>query len=194
MSGPLRFVFPLVLLGLLACSDQRLTAPLTPSRSPARDLVMGGGQAQSWDGSCAGSTHFLDATHLQIQGTCQFAHVGRLTSIIEQELTFGQVITYSGTTIYTAPNGDELHTAHSGIATPTADGLAVTLAGTETAVNGTGRFSGAVGSAAMTGMSFLVGPLAGTGSYDLLGRLSFPSRQRQVRELTVIRPDANQEE
>ena len=164
MSACLRFACSLMLLGFFACSDQRLTAPLTPSQSPARDLMMGGGQAQSWDGNCAGSTHFLDATHLQIQGSCQFAHVGRVTFRIEQELSLGAVIAYLGTATYTAPNGDELHTSHSGIATPTADGLAVTLAGTETAVNGTGRFSGAVGSAAMTGVSFLSGPRAGTGS------------------------------
>jgi len=66
-----------------------------------------------------------------------------------------------------------------GIATPTPDGLGVSLAGTETAVGGTGRFAGASGSAAITGLSFLSGPKAGTGSYDLLGTLSFDRTQTE---------------
>jgi hypothetical protein len=130
-------------------------------------------QARSWKGSCAGNVRFVDATHLDIRGTCQFAHVGRVTFTIQQELTFGPMITFSGTTTYTAPNGDEFNTSHVGIATPTLDGLGVSLAGTETALGGTGRFVGASGSATVTGMSFLFGPRAGTGSYDLLGTLSF---------------------
>jgi hypothetical protein len=118
---------------------------------------------------------FVDATHLDIRGACQFAHIGRVTSTIQQELTFGPggKIAYSGKTTYTAPNGDEFNTSHVGIATPTLDGLGVSLAGTETALGGTGRFVGASGSATVTGMSFLFGPRAGTGSYDLLGTLSF---------------------
>ena len=123
---------------------------------------------------------FVDPTHLAIRGTYQFAHIGRVSFTIQQELTFfGQVITYSGTTTYTAPNGDEFYTTHVGIATPTPDGLGVSLAGTETAVGGTGRFAGASGSATITGLSFLSGPKAGTGSYDLLGTLSFDRTQSE---------------
>jgi endonuclease/exonuclease/phosphatase family metal-dependent hydrolase len=105
--------------------------------------------------------------------------------VIHQELDFGQTIAFSGSTTYTAPNGDQLYTTHTGIATPTPDGLGVTLAGTETAAGGTGRFAGASGSAAITGTSFLAGPNAGTGSYDLLGTISFDQRGRGG-ELTVM--------
>lgn len=182
MSRALRFALSLFLIGPLACSDQSLTSPATRAPLSAREPEMEGGQAQSWKGSCAGDVRFQDATHLEILGTCQFAHVGRVTFVIHQELTFAQVITYAGTTTYTASSGDEFRTTHSGIATPTADGLGVTLAGTETAVSGTGRFAGASGSAAITGTSFLSGPRAGTGSFDLLGTLSFSPRQLVDRE------------
>lgn len=177
MSRTLLLSFTLCLVGAVACSDQHLTSTLTLRESSARNLAMERGKAKSWKGSCAGDVRFVDPTHLAISGTCQFAHVGRVTFTIEQELTFGQVITYSGKTTYTAPNGDEFYTTHVGIATPTPDGLGVSLAGTETAVGGTGRFAGASGSATITGLSFLFGPKAGTGSYDLLGTLSFDRKQ-----------------
>lgn len=173
MSRTLLLSFTLCFVGAVACSDQHLTSPLTLNQSSARNLAIERGKANLWKGSCAGNVRFVDATHLDIRGTCQFAHVGRVTFTIQQELTFGQVITYSGKTTYTALNGDEFYTTHVGIATPTPDGLGVSLAGTETALGGTGRFAGASGSATITGMSFLFGPKAGTGFYDLLGTLSF---------------------
>jgi hypothetical protein len=121
---------------------------------------------------------FVAPTQLEIHGTCAFAHIGRVEVAIQQQLTFGEVITFAGTSTYTAPNGDVLRTSHTGIATPTADGLGVTLAGTETAVSGTGRFAGASGSAAITGTSFLFGPNAGTGSYQLLGTIVYSRSDR----------------
>src|SRR5438105_9543071 len=188
MSRALRFTLPLLLIGPVACSDQHLTSPIAVNQF-ARELEIARDGTESWKGGCAGEVQFQDATHLVITGRCQFEHIGRVQFVIHQELRFGQVITYSGTTTYTAPSGDELHTTHTGIATPTADGSGVTLAGTETAISGTGRFAGASGSAAITGISFLSGPRAGTGSYDLLGTISFGTRvgeDRGERELTFM--------
>ncbi len=80
-------------------------------------------------------------------------------------------ITYVNTATYTAPNGDELRTTNVGVAIPDADGL--TLAGTETAVGGTGRFADATGTATLAGSVMFTSQTTTIGGYSLDGRLSF---------------------
>ena len=174
MSRTLLLLSVVSVAGAMACSDQHPTAvPSGVRQLSVPDLATSQSEAQSWKGRCEGDVVFTSQTTLHITGVCQMSHLGRTTFVIDQTLVFGPVISFTGTSAYTAPNGDQLRTTHSGTATPTPDGTAVILAGTETVIGGTGRFAGATGSATLTGMSFLAGPRHNTGFYELRGSLRF---------------------
>ncbi len=177
MSRTLLLLSVVSVAGAIACSDQHPTAAPSGVRqlsAPAStpDFSRRESEAKPWNGRCNGD-FVLSQTTLHITGVCHFARIGRMTFVIDQTLVFGSVIHFTGASTYTATNGDQLFTRHSGTATPTSDGTAVILAGTETAIGGTGRFAGATGSATLTGMSFLAGPRQNTGFFRLHGTLSF---------------------
>ena len=178
MSRTLLLLSLVSVAGAMACSDQHPTAVPSGVRQlsapvSAPDFSRRASEAKPWKGRCNGDFVFTSQTTLLITGVCQMAHMGRTTFVIHQTLVFGPVTSFTGASTYTAANGDQLRTTHSGTATPTSDGTAVILAGTETAIGGTGRFASATGSATLTGMSFLAGPRHNTGFYQLRGTLSF---------------------
>ena len=154
-------------LTLAACSGERIT-----------EATMGATVSQSisverpWTGTCDVAAQFIGETTLRITGSCLLAHIGRADVLAYQTIVPGPSgIAYTNTATYTAPNGDELHTTNVGVATPTADGLA--LNGIETAVGGTGRFQNASGTAALTGAVTFTSASTTVGSYSLDGRLTF---------------------
>jgi hypothetical protein len=125
-----------------------------------------------WGGSCYVAAEFIGETTLRIIGECHLAHIGRASVLEYQTIVPGPSgIAYTNTAVYTAPNGDELHTTNVGVATPTADGLS--LNGIETAVGGTGRFENASGTATLAGSVRFTSASTTIGSYTLDGRLSF---------------------
>ena len=99
-----------------------------------------------------------------VDGTCNLTHLGRSVVLITENINF-TVLSYSSVMIFTAANGDELHTTLNGFATPSPAGLR--LAGTMLVTGGTGRFTDASGSAAHSGL------VTGTATYHLEGRLTY---------------------
>ncbi len=180
MSRSFLLVSLVSVAGAIACSDQHPTAAPSGVRQlsvpvSAPDFSRSESEATPWKGRCNGDFVFTSQTTLLITGVCHFARIGRMTFVIHQTLALGPIIHFTGASTYTARNGDELRTTHSGTATPTSDGIAVTLDGTETVVGGTGRFAEATGSATLTGMSFLGGPRHNTGFFRLHGTLRLRS-------------------
>ena len=158
---------PLFALALAACSGERIT-----EASVGATVSQSISVERPWSGSCDVAAQFIGETTLRITGSCLLAHVGRTDIVAYQTIVPGPSgIAYTNTAIYTAPNGDELHTTNAGVATPTADGL--TLSGIETAVGGTGRFANASGTAALNGAVRFTSASTTVGSYTLDGRLTF---------------------
>ena len=160
-------VAALFALTLAACSGESITeasGDATVSQSISVE--------RPWSGTCDVAAEFIGETTLRITGSCLLAHIGRADVLAYQTIVPGPSgIAYTNTAIYTAPNGDELHTTNAGVATPTADGLA--LNGIETAVGGTGRFENASGTAALTGGVRFTSASTTIGSYTLDGRLTY---------------------
>ena len=81
----------------------------------------------------------------RVTGTCQLAHLGRVTYDFVHVIDFtASPITFTTTKLtFTAANGDVLRAPGVGFAFPNAEGFAV--AGTYTFDGGTGRFTNATG-------------------------------------------------
>ena len=155
---------------LAGCSTTDLSSPgmtADVAQSAAAQIV-----ARPWSGECNVTAQFLTESTLRITGNCQLAHLGRATVVEYQTITPGpDGIAYTNTAVYTASDGDELHTTNVGVALPNATGLA--LSGIETAVGGTGRFENATGTARLEGAVRFTGPFTTEGSYRLDGSLTF---------------------
>ncbi|MBA2627112.1 MAG: hypothetical protein H0U85_03805 [Gemmatimonadales bacterium] len=156
------------LLGLLGCEQDGPTEVATLATAP---LVV-----RPAAGKCQTRITLLsqDATGqtLQINGECHLRHLGLVTAVFTERVTFTgptTVVFNSQDMVYSAANGDELHaTIDDGAATITA-GI-VTLTGTEVYHGGTGRFAAATGSADITGHASLI---TFTGGYETSGSIGF---------------------
>jgi hypothetical protein len=158
-------------LAVAACGGGDISG-VSGQLAPDIDPVASASVERPWSGECNVAAAFTGPTTLHITGTCQLAHLGRVSVVAEQTIDPGPSgIGYTNVATYTAANGDELHTTNVGVATPTADGLS--LSGTETAVGGTGRFQNAAGTAALNGSVRFTGPSTTIGGYTLSGRLSY---------------------
>jgi hypothetical protein len=164
---------PCLFLTIAACNGDRIVGGAAgPSMENGSDITLSAVVERPWRGDCDVDAVFTGATTLLITGTCQLAHLGRVTLVATQTITPGASgIAFTNTSVYTAPDGDELRTSNVGIASPTAGGL--TLAGIETATGGTGRFSDAEGSATLSGAVSFTSATTTTGSYTIDGRLSY---------------------
>jgi hypothetical protein len=113
------------------------------------------------------------ALSLDMTGTCQLAHLGRTTMVIQQDFAFDGSIVNS--TTHTAANGDLLLSNwYSAPGESTSDGINAVFAGTETYVGGTGRFADVSGSSRVQGtavLNFATG--AGTGAYTTRGTIVY---------------------
>ena len=140
---------------------------------PVRGIAVGYGRSCRWRRSADG----WDLRHdirvhgpgpLHLEGTCHFLHLGLTTLVAEQTVIrlARRLWIITNTAVYTAANGDELHSSFVGTGTIDPSG-SVTFSGTETFSGGTGRFHGALGSMTDVGTASLVtgtGQLTGDGS------------------------------
>lgn len=157
-------------LSMAACSSDEIATPLSSPNSSTPASIQS--VERPWLGECDVDAEFISEFTLRIVGSCQLAHIGRATLLAYQTITPGELgISYTNTAIYTAPDGDELHTTNIGVAVPNSTGLS--LSGTETAAGGTGRFANATGAAQLTGAIRFTSSTTTQGSYQLDGRLSF---------------------
>jgi hypothetical protein len=109
---------------------------------------------------------------LEITLDCNLSHLGRVSGLAIQRVTF-QAPPFPITTeiVYEAANGDLLRASFTGFAVPTsADGSAVEFAGVTVYAGGTGRFAQAAGSSQDTGTASLV---TSTGTIQVRGRLAY---------------------
>ena len=130
--------------------------------------VRAAGALRPMGGRCDTTFVFTGPGPLHIEGTCHFLHLGLTTLVAEQIVipTGPTTVSITNTVVYTAANGDELHSSFVGTGTIDPSG-SVTFSGTETFHGGTGRFHGALGSMTDVGTASLVtgtGQLTGDGS------------------------------
>lgn len=169
MSRPRRHLAALVALSAVACVDGPV-APVLDTGSPAPSLSAEP-VSRPWKGRCEGTATFMDAATLHIVGSCRITHLG-LVVFKGTETVGGEPngTGLTGTFVYTAANGDQLHTTSIGVSTVLPDFSGVAFSATETATGGTGRFRRATGSAQRTGSTRF---LDSVGSYELLGTLTY---------------------
>lgn len=103
---------------------------------------------------------------LRITGDCTLKHLGRATFDMTQSVNLitGAI---SNNTTYTAANGDVLRAPFTGVVSFNPDG-SVSFTGSEVYAGGTGRFSNASGSSALSGTATL-----STGEYTTSGSITY---------------------
>ena len=164
----------LIAISLIGCSPDTIAA--NREGSPGSLPVAASANVnRPWSGSCNVFPVFTSQTTVTYTGTCQLAHLGRVSVSADQTIgapdpTTG-VITYTNVVVYTAANGDQLRVLGVGTGAPSAIGL--TLLGAETADGGTGRFADASGSATIAGEVRFAGPPPVVGFYAVEGTLNY---------------------
>jgi hypothetical protein len=172
---PLAVASLATLTSLAGCAD----APTAVSR-PAEvraSRAVGAAVARPWKGRCdvetvATAFGSTGPTKFHQTGTCQLAHLGRTTVVTDETVVPGTG-TIAVTSTFTAANGDELHTTGIVRASRVAPDRSLTVAGTYTAVGGTGRFAGASGTAVFAETARINPPAPTVGAYTLDGRLAY---------------------
>src|SRR5687768_8086564 len=165
-------------LGILAgCAD----APTAASRGAELRVSRAAGAAveRPWTGRCDVETVATEfgstgPTRFHQEGTCQLAHLGRTTVETEETVVPGMIPrTIAVTSTFIAANGDRLYTTGIVRGSAVAPDGSVTIAGTYTAVGGTGRFAGASGTAAFAETARINPPAPTVGTYTLEGWLAY---------------------
>jgi hypothetical protein len=166
-------VSALVATSLMACSDAP-TAARPPVPSPHAARAAAAPVSRPMKGRCDVVARFTSETTIEFSGTCELAHLGRVSVVASQLLVPGPgPIPFTNTATYTAANGDALYTTDTGVGTPTADGLGILLEATQTVVGGTGRFAEASGTATLRGAVLFTGPTTTVGGYAIDGQLTY---------------------
>lgn len=161
-------------IGILACSQDGLTDPSSALAS-ASQLVQEARSARPTGGICGTAFTFVPPTPgqpanvavIRIALECRLAHLGRSTGeIVETIVTSEDGLTsrLTGTIVYVAANGDELHASFTGAGANDFVAGVVSFIGTEVYTGGTGRFAGASGASELTGTAALA---TLTGTYSL---------------------------
>jgi hypothetical protein len=148
----------LLVLSLAACSDAPTSVSESRLTSEGKVSLQQADAVRPLTGWCTttfGPTPFPPPPiHHQIDtGSCQLTHLGKTDFYGEQDINFAAG-TQSGWRRWTAANGDELHLTHTGTSGLIAPGM-IGFSAQMTIVGGTGRFSGATGSAWGTGVANL---------------------------------------
>ena len=187
-------------LSLTACADRSPVAPTYnvallksgPVRSSSNSVE------RPIKGDCTTTITFIDpgsagqcavfqqvpSAFIAIGGRCEIAHLGRVELNAVQQLVFqldatGQPVIVGGQPVVnqlrncatlTAANGDELDHTTIGDVMPGAGPAEVAFSGTMTFVGGTGRFSGATGSAEFVGTASLA---TNTGAFSFEGTVVY---------------------
>jgi hypothetical protein len=158
----------------MGCADPSPTSPATPTSSQSLGVAgQQSGTARPFKGSCTTTFNapplpLPPVIHQVDTGTCELTHLGRAALYGELDINFASG-TQSGWRTLTAANGDELYLAVTGRNAGAVAGI-VTIDAQLTIVGGTGRFTGATGSARGTGTATLATrstsvSIAGTISY-----------------------------
>ena len=170
--------FPLTLLTLvlIGCVSREPTSPSGSSELRAARVV-GAVIERPWKGRCEVETWITEfgstgPTKFHQVGVCQLAHLGR-TTVITDEAFLPETGNYGVSSTFTAANGDELHTTGIVSASPIAPDGSLAVAGSYTAVGGTGRLAGASGTAVFDETAHLTDRGTAAGSYTLEGRLAY---------------------
>jgi hypothetical protein len=169
---------------LAACADGTRSAPTAPSTPPtARAAAMNQAPLRPIEGRCESVLEpFPDPLPLKlpqrVTGTCQLAHLGRVTYDFVHVIDFtASPITFTTTTLtFTAANGDVLRAPGVGFAFPNAAGFAVS--GTYTFAGGTGRFTNATGYVNFVGQAAVP---AFTATLTLDGEIAYDASDRGGR-------------
>lgn len=122
-------------------------------------------------GSISTVTVNFPMVHISTFGVGQMSHLGRTTFQSEIDVLIGPQ-TATGTFTFTAANGDTLTGTTSGISLPPDPHGASEGDLTDTFTGGTGRFSGASGSALVHVISQNTGPASAVAYSTLSGRLN----------------------
>ena len=167
-------------LTLAACTD----SPTGPDEVGSQSAVTASGATEvPTGGICRTTISFLppvpgqapNVAVIRVALDCNLQHLGRSSGEIIQTIvssTTDLSNTLTGTMTYVAANGDELHASFTGTGLVDPAGPSVSFTGTETYIDGTGRFAGASGSSELSGLADLV---TNTGEYRLTsGGLSIP--------------------
>jgi hypothetical protein len=172
-------VWSLLAIALVACSDNSVTAPSSDVDVHASRGGAGSSPPHTRDlrGRCATTFTFTSppgpAQQLHIDGNCVHAPMGRLTASSEQLVVINPAdgsSTITNTTTYTAPNGDQIFATFVGTGDPPDATGTICFEGTETYAGGTGRFTGATGSADISGCASLA---TQTGFFDARGTIRY---------------------
>ena len=162
---------PLIGISLLlaACTGDITTADRDAFQSQQSTQVL---TTIPFAGRCETSFVFTGQSAITIASVCQMRGIGRVTGVTQQILDFSQIavtglIGISNTSVYPTPNGDQLFATFTG--TGTQAGPDIALDGVETITGGTGRFTGASGSALLVGAASLV---TSTGHYTTTGTVT----------------------
>lgn len=126
-----------------------------------------------FSGDCILEGQFIGPVTQVVTGTCQLTHLGRSTVTFIETVNFATG-TFESHPVFVAANGDELHLHLTGVATPAfVNGIPVglTLLGAADTEGGTGRFAGATGTIAQSGVVRFGAP--NTATYHLEGRLTY---------------------
>jgi hypothetical protein len=112
---------------------------------------------------CASDPRLI-CQHAFISG--QATHIGRLTGVLSEQINF-RTGTYTGTAVFTTPNGDTIDTSYTGVVWPIGSG-AVAFNEWHTVTAGTGRFDDATGDLFVTGGADAAGRISidGVGSLN----------------------------
>lgn len=174
MPSAYRSLFLFALALGTGCSGDSSVTPET------RQFVQTGGAQASRGGSsvvarpmggrCVTEIEVLPANFpillLHITGDCTLEHLGRVTLESTQSVNLISM-TITNSSSYTAANGDVLRAPFTGVATFNPDG-SVSFTGSEVYQGGTGRFSNASGSSALSGTATL-----STGEYTTSGSIAY---------------------
>ena len=144
---------------IIGCADPSPTSPATPtSRQSLGVAAQQSGTARPFKGSCTTTFNapplpLPPVIHQVDTGTCELTHLGRAALYGELDINFASG-TQSGWRTLTAANGDKLYLTVTGRNAGAVGGV-VTLDAQMVIVGGTGRFTGATGSARGTGSATL---------------------------------------
>ena len=174
---------PLLTLAFIAaCADSTQSAPTAPGTPQvARAAAVNhGAPTRPIQGRCESVLEpFPDALPPQlpqrVTGTCQLAHLGRVTYDFVHVIDFTtSPITFTTSTLtFTAANGDVLRAPGVGFAFPNAAGFAIS--GTYTFAGGTGRFTNATGYVNFVGQAAVP---AFTATLSLVGEIAYDAPDR----------------
>ncbi len=162
---------------LASCADSSSAAVVAPEMASfARSAPL------PFNGRCDTKITFAmsqagdpsNSQRLHITYVCQLPHLGRTTAVADQILIFTGPATVlaRNATVYTAANGDELHSTWSGVGDTGVDGT-VEFSGPEIYAGGTGRFINASGSSFISGSASLTGAPPFAGQFTLAGTLRY---------------------